>query len=105
MALIFPALAYAAPFMSCSKIDPALHQAKKPDWIKVRLPSNPIFFSTKSLISDLRLHTVCESAQCPNRWNAGSQGTADFMIAGDAARGHAAFAAWPRRNSFARHRA
>lgn len=69
--------------MSCSKIDPSLHQAKKPDWIKVRLPSNPIFFSTKSLISDLRLHTVCESAQCPNRWECWSQGTATFMIAGD----------------------
>lgn len=69
--------------MSCAKIDPALHQARKPDWIKVRLPSNPVFFSTKALISDLRLHTVCEEAQCPNRWECWSQGTATFMIAGD----------------------
>jgi lipoic acid synthetase len=69
--------------MSRVKIDPELHQAKKPDWIKVRLPSNPIFFSTKALVSDLRLHTVCESAQCPNRWECWSQGTATFMIAGD----------------------
>src|SRR3954466_4308621 len=69
--------------MSCAKIDPALHQAKKPSWIKVRLPSNPVFFSTKALIADLRLHTVCESAQCPNRWECWSQGTATFMIAGD----------------------
>jgi len=69
--------------MSCSKIDPSLHQAKKPGWIKVRLPSNPVFFSTKALISDLRLHTVCESAQCPNRWECWSQGTATFMIAGE----------------------
>ncbi|MFL6527083.1 MAG: lipoyl synthase [Chthoniobacterales bacterium] len=69
--------------MSCAKIDPALHQAQKPPWIKVRLPSNPRFFSTKSLISDLRLHTVCESAQCPNRWECWSQGTATMMIAGD----------------------
>jgi lipoic acid synthetase len=69
--------------MSCQKIDPALHQAKKPDWIKVRLPSNPVFFSTKALISDLRLHTVCEEAQCPNRWECWSQGTATFMIAGE----------------------
>ncbi|PYK85061.1 MAG: lipoyl synthase [Verrucomicrobia bacterium] len=69
--------------MSCAKIDPALHQAHKPSWIKVRLPSNPVFFSTKALISDLRLHTVCESAQCPNRWECWSQGTATFMIAGD----------------------
>jgi lipoyl synthase len=69
--------------MSCAKIDPALHQAQKPAWIKVRLPSNPVFFSTKALISDLRLHTVCESAQCPNRWECWSQGTATMMIAGD----------------------
>ena len=69
--------------MSCAKIDPELHQAQKPPWIKVRLPSNPVFFSTKALISDLQLHTVCESAQCPNRWECWSQGTATFMIAGD----------------------
>jgi lipoic acid synthetase len=69
--------------MSCSKIDPSLHQSKKPEWIKVRLPSSPVFFSTKALISDLRLHTVCESAQCPNRWECWSQGTATFMIAGE----------------------
>jgi lipoic acid synthetase len=69
--------------MAAIKIDPTLHQSKKPDWIKVRLPSNPVFFSTKGLISDLRLHTVCESAQCPNRWECWSGGTATFMIAGD----------------------
>jgi lipoic acid synthetase len=60
-----------------------LHQAKKPEWIRVRLPSNPVFFSTKALVSDLKLHTVCEEAQCPNRWECWSQGTATFMIAGD----------------------
>lgn len=69
--------------MATVKIDPALHQARKPDWIKVRLPSNPVFFSTKSLISDLKLVTVCEEAQCPNRWECWSSGTATFMIAGD----------------------
>jgi len=69
--------------MATPKIDPALHQERKPDWIKVRLPSNPVFFSTKAMISDLRLHTVCESAQCPNRWECWSGGTATMMIAGD----------------------
>jgi len=69
--------------MPAPKISPELHQAKKPEWIKVRLPSNPVFFSTKALVSDLRLHTVCESAQCPNRWECWSQGTATFMIAGE----------------------
>jgi lipoic acid synthetase len=69
--------------MPLAKIDPSLHLNKKPDWIKVRLPSNPVFFSTKGLISDLKLHTVCESAQCPNRWECWSAGTATFMIAGE----------------------
>ena len=42
-----------------------------------------MFHSTKSLISDLRLVTVCEEAQCPNRWECWSAGTATFMIAGE----------------------
>ena len=65
------------------KIDSKLHKQKKPPWIKVRLPNNPVFWSTKSLVSDLKLHTVCEEAQCPNRWECWAQGTATFMIAGD----------------------
>ncbi len=65
------------------KIDPSLHTEKKPSWIKVRLPSDPVFWSTKALVSDLKLVTVCEEAQCPNRWECWSQGTATFMIAGD----------------------
>lgn len=69
--------------MPQTKLDPSLHQSRKPDWIKVRLPSNPVFFSTKALVADLNLHTVCESAQCPNRWECWSQGTATFMIAGE----------------------
>nr|WP_319800681.1 lipoyl synthase [Luteolibacter rhizosphaerae] len=64
-------------------MDPALHQDKKPSWIKVRLPNNPVFWSTKSLITDLKLVTVCEEAQCPNRWECWGQGTATFMIAGE----------------------
>lgn len=68
--------------MAC-KIDPSLHRDKKPDWIRVKLPRDPVFWSTKALIADLRLHTVCEEAQCPNRWECWSQGTATVMIAGD----------------------
>jgi lipoic acid synthetase len=68
--------------MAC-KIDPSLHRDTKPDWIRVKLPRDPAFWSTKGLISDLKLHTVCEEAQCPNRWECWSQGTATFMIAGD----------------------
>lgn len=69
--------------MARPRIDPELHRARKPPWIKVRLPTDPVFFSTKALIGDLRLHTVCEEADCPNRWECWSQGTATFMIAGE----------------------
>src|SRR5205085_1940915 len=38
---------------------------------------------TRRLLEELRLHTVCESARCPNHWECWSKGTATFMIAGD----------------------
>ncbi|MEM7386163.1 MAG: lipoyl synthase [Verrucomicrobiota bacterium] len=69
--------------MACNTTTPPSPREKKPPWIKVRLPNNPVFWSTKSLVSDLKLHTVCEEAQCPNRWECWGQGTATFMIAGD----------------------
>jgi lipoic acid synthetase len=73
--------------MSCcgpkNKMDPTLHREQKPSWIKVRLPNDPTFWSTKSLVTDLKLVTVCEEAQCPNRWECWSHGTATFMIAGE----------------------
>ncbi len=65
------------------KMDASLHLEKKPSWIKVRLPNNPVFWDTKSMIKDLNLVTVCEEAQCPNRWECWGQGTATFMIAGE----------------------
>ena len=64
-------------------MDASLHLEKKPSWIKVRLPNNPVFWDTKSMITDLNLVTVCEEAQCPNRWECWGQGTATFMIAGE----------------------
>ena len=86
--------------MAC-KIDPALHREKKPSWIKVRLPNNPVFWSTKSLVADLNLHTVCEEAQCPNRWECWGQGTATFMIAGDRCTRACCFCAVNTANPFA----
>ena len=54
-----------------------------PDWLKVPLPANSAFTQTRQLLEDLHLHTVCESAKCPNHWECWSRGTATFMIAGD----------------------
>jgi lipoic acid synthetase len=54
-----------------------------PAWLRFQLPTRDTFAKTKALLADLRLHTVCESAKCPNHWECWSQGTATFMIAGD----------------------
>jgi lipoic acid synthetase len=54
-----------------------------PEWLRIQLPTSGGFFETRSLLQDLRLHTVCESAKCPNHWECWSKGTATFMIAGD----------------------
>lgn len=54
-----------------------------PEWLRLKLPTSNTFAQTRNLLEDLRLHTVCESAKCPNHWECWSQGTATFMIAGD----------------------
>ena len=54
-----------------------------PDWLRLRLPTSRTFAQTRALLGELKLHTVCESAQCPNHWECWSQGTATFMIGGD----------------------
>ena len=60
-----------------------LTRPRLPEWLKVQLPSSQSFTKTRTLLEDLRLHTVCESAKCPNHWECWSKGTATFMIAGD----------------------
>jgi len=54
-----------------------------PEWLRITLPTSDSFARTRSLLDELKLHTVCESAKCPNHWECWSKGTATFMIAGD----------------------
>jgi len=54
-----------------------------PEWLRITLPQTDSFAHTRALLDELRLHTVCESAKCPNHWECWSRGTATFMIAGD----------------------
>jgi lipoyl synthase len=51
--------------------------------LRARLPTAETFAATRGLLETLRLHTVCESARCPNHWECWSHGTATFMIGGD----------------------
>jgi lipoic acid synthetase len=54
-----------------------------PDWLRIRLPTSQSYANTRGLLGELNLHTVCESAKCPNHWECWAKGTATFMIAGD----------------------
>ena len=54
-----------------------------PEWLRITLPTSDSFARTRGLLDELKLHTVCESAQCPNHWECWEKGTATFMIAGD----------------------
>jgi lipoyl synthase len=54
-----------------------------PEWLRIQLPTALSFGRTRALLDELKLHTVCESAKCPNHWECWSKGTATFMIAGD----------------------
>src|SRR5436853_5243804 len=55
----------------------------RPDWLRVRAPGGPNYRDLKGLVDDLRLHTVCESARCPNIGDCWERRTATFMILGD----------------------
>jgi lipoic acid synthetase len=54
-----------------------------PEWLRIKLPTTDQFAHTRALLDELKLHTVCQSAMCPNHWECWSKGTATFMIAGD----------------------
>src|SRR5690348_15031593 len=54
-----------------------------PEWLRIKLPTSDSFSHTRALLDELKLHTVCESAKCPNHWECWSKGTATFMIAGE----------------------
>jgi lipoic acid synthetase len=58
-------------------------QRRLPPWIKAVLPRGEEFFETKRLVQELRLHTVCEEARCPNIGECWGHRTATFMLLGD----------------------
>jgi lipoic acid synthetase len=55
---------------------------KHPDWIKVRIPSGENYFDVRELVHDLQLHTVCESASCPNIGECWDRRAITIMILG-----------------------
>ena len=56
---------------------------KKPDWLRVKLPTGENYKKVRSLVDEHKLHTICQSGNCPNMGECWGEGTATFMILGN----------------------
>jgi lipoyl synthase len=70
--------------------------AAKPDWLKARAPVGENYHSLKALARSLNLHTVCESAHCPNIGECWNHKTATFMMLGNLCTRRCGFCAVPK---------
>ena len=64
-------------------IDPPVRRTRLPRWFRVPAPGNAEYRNLKKLVAEKGLHTVCESARCPNIGECWGARTATFMILGD----------------------
>ncbi|MBB78288.1 MAG: lipoyl synthase [Crocinitomicaceae bacterium] len=56
---------------------------KKPNWLRVKLPTGENYKKVRNLVTEHKLHTICESGNCPNMGECWGEGTATFMILGN----------------------
>ncbi len=59
------------------------HRIAKPSWLRAKLPAGPQYSEVRNIVDQNQLHTVCQSAQCPNMGECWSRGTATLMILGN----------------------
>ena len=59
------------------------NRPRKPKWLRAKLPSGPAYSEVREIVDQNQLHTVCQSAQCPNMGECWSRGTATLMILGN----------------------
>jgi lipoyl synthase len=71
--------------MSCGIAEPevAEQKVKKPNWLRVKLPIGEDYRHVRNLVDTHKLHTICESGNCPNMGECWGAGTATFMILGN----------------------
>ncbi len=67
--------------------------SRKPSWLKVKAPGGPNYVALKHMMRDLKLHTVCEEAHCPNIGECWEHHAATFMILGDVCTRNCAYCA------------
>jgi lipoic acid synthetase len=72
---------------------PAAEPQRKPPWLKVKAPGGPTYVALKHMMRDLKLHTVCEEAHCPNIGECWEHKAATFMILGDVCTRNCAYCA------------
>ena len=83
------ALVQILPAPSRQPVEPA----RKPSWLKVKAPGGPNYLALKHMMRDLKLHTVCEEAHCPNIGECWEHRAATFMILGDVCTRNCAYCA------------
>ena len=59
------------------------HKVPKPKWLRVKLPTGEEYKKVRGIVSEHKLHTICESGHCPNMGECWGEGTATFMILGN----------------------
>ncbi|MFN8430609.1 MAG: lipoyl synthase [Spirosomataceae bacterium] len=60
-----------------------IKRKKRPDWLRVKLPIGENFRKVREIVDDNKLHTICQSGNCPNMGECWGEGTATFMILGN----------------------
>nr|HPH38490.1 hypothetical protein [Sediminibacterium sp.] len=68
------------PKMPSDTIVTADAPLKKPNWLRVKLPIGESYKHVRGLVDTHKLHTICESGNCPNMGECWGEGTATFMI-------------------------
>jgi lipoyl synthase len=63
--------------------EPLPLNTRKPNWLRAKIPGGPVYQDTSGIVREHKLHTVCESAQCPNLGECWSRKTATIMILGN----------------------
>lgn len=82
----------AAPLIHITPRAPVA-AARKPAWLKVKAPGGPTYLALQRMMRDLRLHTVCEEAHCPNIGECWEHKAATFMILGEVCTRNCAYCA------------
>lgn len=71
----------ALPVIQPVDLQPA--RPRKPDWLRVKLPMGKAFANVRNIVDEYKLHTICQSGNCPNMGECWGAGTATFMILGN----------------------